>query len=319
MSAKLTDDQFITAWKQSRGSPAAVEKITGLSARGIYRRRNSLEARLGIRLETTDGPGGRPKARVEKIGFRITEDVMGGTVMIGSDGHFWPGERSVAFDAFVKLTAKLQPKIVVMNGDSFDGSRISRHPPGGWANLPDVADELAAVQERHGEIEAIAPEKCKLIWTAGNHDSRFTANLAQSAPDYVRVKGMDIADHFPAWNFAWSLWINDNTVIKHRTANGVHAAYNNTLKGGKNIVTGHTHRLHATQWADYNGLRWGIECGTLSEITPTSDKFAYAEDNAFNWSQGFVVLTFDGNGTLLEPEFCRVLNGRAYFRGEPIT
>ena len=182
-----------------------------------------------------------------------------------------------------------------------------------------MADEIEAVKERLAEIESFAPEGCPLMWPAGNHDSRFGARLAQQAPEYLAVDGFDIADHFPSWQFCWSLWINGHTIIKHRNANGVHAAYNNVLKGGKSIVTGHTHRLQATQFADYNGLRWGIECGTLSDFGPENDKYSYAEDNAANWSQGFAILHFTESGMLMEPEFCRVLSGSAYFRGERIA
>lgn len=135
----------------------------------------------------------------------------------------------------------------------------------------------------------------------------------------MRVKGVDITDHFPAWNFAWSIWLNGHTVVKHRNNQGQHAAFQNVLRGGKTIATGHTHRLQATMFSDYNGLRWGVECGTLSEISTESDKFSYGEDAPHNWSQGFVVLTFDKSGMLLEPEFCRVINGKPYFRGEIVV
>jgi predicted phosphodiesterase len=318
MPTKFSDDEFISAWKRL-GSPASVAKALGLDLRGVYARRKSIEDRHGILLETlTEGHGGRPKIEVPKQGFRALAEKVTGTVIIGSDGHFWPGERSVAFGAMVELIKDMKPSMIIMNGDSFDGARISRHLPGGWANLPDVADELDAVKERHGEIERIAPADCPLIWPAGNHDSRFTARLAQGAPEYVRVHGFDIADHFPAWQFCWSIHINNHTVVKHRHHQGLHGAYQNTLKGGKTIVTGHTHRLQAVQWADYNGLRWGIECGTLSDFGPSNDKFAYGEDNPSNWSQGFAVLTFTDSGALLEPEFCRVINGTAYFRGQSV-
>lgn len=317
MTRKLTDQEFITEFKR-HNHIENMSKATGLNVRGIYQRRKKIEARYGITLEASrPPPTPRSKAHVTKIGYRITEDVTG-TVIVFGDGHFWPGERSVAFDALIKLIQRLQPAMVICDGDSFDGARISRHAPGGWANLPDVADELAAVQERHGEIEAAAPEKCKLIHTLGNHDSRFTSRLAQQAPEYMRVKGMDITDHFPAWNFAWSVWLNGHTIVKHRHHQGIHAAFNNVLKGGKNIATGHTHRLQSIMFSDYNGIRFGIECGTVSEYDTTSDKFAYAEDNPMNHSQGFMVLTFTESGMLLDPEPCRVINGRAYFRGKPV-
>lgn len=319
MTLKLSDGDWLEAFHRSGRNFTKMADMTGMNLRNIMDRRLSLEKKLGVLLEPVGGgKAGRQKAHVTKINHRIVEDVKG-IVIVFSDGHFWPGERSVAFDAVVKLTTRLKPAMVVCNGDAVDGARISRHPPGGWAEMPSVADELAAVQERLGEIEASAPDSCKLIWPAGNHDSRFTSRLAQNAPEYMRVKGTDIADHFPAWNFCWSLFLNGNTVIKHRWHNGVHGAYNNVLKSGKTIITGHTHRLQSIQFGDYNGLRFGVECGTVSECGPENDKFSYSEDAPHNWSQGFVVLTYDEQGRLLDPEICRVLHGQAWFRGEVVS
>lgn len=318
MPTKYTDDEFISAWKRL-GSPSLVAKSLGLNLRGVIARRNNIERKHGIVLDTVSEHPKRARNEVPKHGFRATKENVTGCVIIGSDGHFWPGERSVAFGAMIELIKDLQPSMVIMNGDSFDGARISRHPPGSWAEMPSVADELEAVKERHAEIEAHAPADCNLIWCAGNHDSRFGSRLAQAAPEYIQVQGFDIADHFPAWQFCWSLWINNHTVIKHRIHQGVHGAYNNVLKSGKSMVTGHTHRLQSIMFADYNGLRWGIECGTLSPFGPENDKFAYAEDNPVNWSQGFAVLHFAPSGMLLEPEFCRVIQGAAWFRGQPIV
>lgn len=315
---KVTDGDFIALWNK-HGSPSAVAKAAGIDIRQVYVRRNHIEQKLGVILNTTTNRGsGRAKIPVPKQGFRALAENITGRVVIGSDGHFWPGERSVAFGAMIEIIKDLKPRMVIMNGDSFDGARISRHPPGGWADMPTVADELEAVKERHMEIEAYAPPGCPLVWPAGNHDTRFGSRLAQYAPEYIGVDGFDIADHFPAWQFCWSIWLNNHTVVKHRHHQGVHGAYNNVLKGGKNIVTGHTHRLQSAMYADYNGLRWGVETGTLSEMGPEIDKFAYAEDNPANHSQGFVVLTFAENGMLLEPEFCRVLNDTAYFRGQVV-
>lgn len=318
MPLKVSDEEFIACWKRL-GSPARISEALGIDVRQVYRRRAVIEEKHGFILDAADElRAKRPRNPVPKQGFRAIQENVTGTVIIGSDGHFWPGERSVAFGAMVELVKDMKPKMVIMAGDSFDGARISRHLPGGWANLPSVADELDGVKERHAELEAAAPTDSPLIWTAGNHDSRYGARLAQQAPEYMGVNGFDIADHFDAWQFCWSIWLNGHTVVKHRYHNSVAAALHNTQKSGKSIVTGHLHRLQATHWVDYNGLRWGVECGTLSDFGPENDKFAYAEDQPLNWSQGFVVLTFDHNGQLLDPEFCRVLGGTAYFRGQMI-
>ena len=320
MPTRISDEEFIACWKRV-GSPKLVAAHLGLDIRNVYQRRNNIEERHGFILDSIspNSRSGRPKVTVPKKGFRALAENVKGTVIVGSDGHFWPGERSVAFAAMVELVKDLKPAMVIIAGDSFDGARISRHLPGGWADLPTVADELDAVKERHAEIEGVAPPGIPLIWTAGNHDSRYGARLAMGAPEYIGVQGFDISDHFPAWQFCWSIWLNNHTVVKHRYHQGIHAGYQNALKSGKNIVTGHTHNLGSTMWADYNGVRWGVQTGTLSEMGPETDKFGYAEDNPANHSQGFVVLTFTEQGVLLEPEFCRVINGVAYFRGQPVT
>lgn len=316
---KVSDQDFKAAWRRY-GSPQRVSEALGIDLRGVYARRNRIEAKEHIRLETTtESKSGRPKIEVPKKGYRAFKENVTGTVLVGGDLHAWPGERSTAFAAFVEMVKELKPSVIIMNGDVFDGARISRHPPGGWAQMPTVADELEAVKERLAEIEAYAPDGCPLILPAGNHDSRFSARLAMAAPEYLQVQGFDLADHLPAWQFCWSIWLNNDVVVKHRWHQGVHAAYNNVMKSGKTIVTNHTHALLARPFADYNGVRYGVECGTLSEIGPESDKFSYAEDNPVNWGQGFVVLTFTPDGKLLEPEICRVIGGNAWFRGRVVV
>ena len=152
-------------------------------------------------------------------------------------------------------------------------------------------------------------------WTIGNHDMRFDRALAINAPQYDGVLER-LSDIFPEWDMAWSMRVNNTVMIKHRQANGVHAAYNNTLKGGLSMVTGHLHRLAVTPWADYNGRRWGVDTGTRAD--PLGPQFEYLENNATPWTSGFAVLTF-ADGLLMPPEMCQVIDdGVAWFRGSRI-
>jgi hypothetical protein len=148
----------------------------------------------------------------------------------------------------------------------------------------------------------------------GNHDARFDRKLAAQASEYEGIIPR-LEDKFPRWNFAWSLLLNDLTMVKHRYHNGIHATYNNTLKSGKSIVTGHLHRLAVTPWADYNGRRWGVDTGTLSD--PLMPQFDYGENNPTPHTSGFAVLTFK-NGMMLPPELVEVIDGSAYFRGSVV-
>lgn len=308
---KATEEEFIKAWTEL-GSPGLVAARLGITQPRVSERRNKIEARLGISLPTFNSQ--RPVDIKSRHNGRINLDLKDGTVIVFSDAHYWPDLISTAHRALLKMIGQFHPEIVVANGDMFDGSSISRYPRIGWDNKPTVKQEIDAVQERLGEVEAIS--KGRLIWTLGNHDARYETFLAANAPQYEGVKGFTLKDAFPRWLPCWSTWINEDTVIKHRYRNGVHATHNNTVNSGLNIITGHLHSLKVTPFSDYRGTRYGVDTGTLAH--PSGPQFLdYSEDNPKNHRSGFVVLTFKG-GKLLPPELVQVWDedaGVVTFRG----
>jgi hypothetical protein len=246
---------------------------------------------------------------------RVNLTVKNGIVLVGSDGHYWPGKASTAHRAFVQFCKKLKPVAVIMNGDAFDGATVSRHA-GGWEENPTVKQELDIVKERLGEIEAATP-RSRLIWPWGNHDARYELRLATVAREYANVAGMHLKDHFPKWEPCWGVWINGEVVVKHRYKGGTHAAYNNALSSGKTMITGHQHAANVTRVSDYNGYRWGVDAGCLAD--PGGPQFGYTEDNPRNHHSGFAVLTFR-DGELMWPEIVYVIaDGKVGFRGEIIN
>jgi hypothetical protein len=253
---------------------------------------------------------------VAKVKGRKEASLQDGVVLVASDFHYWPGEPSVAHRALVKFCKKLKPSIVVANGDVFDGCSISRHPPIGWNKLPSVKEELEVCKERLGEIAKAAP-KARRFFPLGNHDARYEVRLAQVAPEFKDVHFVSLADHFVEWTPCWSLHINDNTVIKHRYSGGQHAPYNNTVKSGRSIITGHLHSQKVTPYSDYNGTRYGVDTGCIAD--PYHNAFQdYTEDNSKDWRSGFCVLTYR-NGCLLYPELVTVWDANhVQFRGELI-
>jgi len=313
MHAKHTDKEFIKTWNELK-SASAVSKKLKIELRAVYFRRRALENKYKIRLIADHVSA--PEYYVRDHMSRMDVDIDDAVIFVGSDAHYWPNEISVAHQAFVKLIKKHKPDIVVMNGDAVDGSSISRYPKASWATvkIPTVKEELEAVADRLYEIEKVAGN-AKLIFTLGNHDMRFESKLANLAPEYEGIAGFSLKDHFPRWLFCMSIMLNKNLMIKHRYNNGIHGVYNNTVKAGTSMVTGHLHRLQAIIFSDYNGTRWGIDTGTLAETD--GDHMGYGEDNPKNHCSGFAVLTIR-NGRLIQPEFCAVLDGIAYFRGQAV-
>ena len=308
--ATVPEEEFIRLWNETGGSAAAVARALKIDVRGVQQRRVRIENKRGMPMLSVSHRSDRP-AKLPP--GRISATLPDGVILVGSDVHIWPGVLTTAQRAFIAFADKLKPQMVVINGDLFDGANISRHPPSIWQQekRPNVKQELEACQSF---LEAIrAPQK---LWCWGNHDSRYEASLAALTPEYEGVPGFALKDHFPEWKMAMSLWVNDELVIKHRWHNGIHAVYNNALKGGKSIVTGHLHSLKVTPWTDWNGTRYGVDTGTLAD--PDGVQFDYAEDNAKNHRSGFAVLTFK-DGKLLLPELAQVWDeDRIQFRGELI-
>lgn len=309
-----TDAEFIELWK-THGSAVKVASVLGIHTQKVGKRRRAIEMRHNISLPAKDEKRGHYYKHLNPTEYsaRRLLEVQNGTVLIFSDAHFWPGVRTTAFKALLMFIRELKPKAIINNGDAFDGASISRFPRIGWDSKPSVIEELKACKERLGEIEDAA-NGAKLYWPLGNHDARFENRLAQNAAEYEGVAGFHLKDHFTAWTPCWSVWINNDVVVKHRLKGGIHATRNNTLNAGKTTFTGHLHQLKVTPLDDYNGTRWGVDTGTLAD--PSGPQFVdYLEDGFTDWRSGFAVATFH-EGELLWPEVVRVKEfGKVDFRG----
>lgn len=319
--ASFSDEDFIAAFKKE--GPAALSARTGIqrstiSARACKLRQGGFDVPLLSRATTIAqqnivAANGGPALHDVRMPLKVPT----GQVVVFSDAHYWPGPATTMHRALLHMIKELQPVAVICNGDAVDMAAISRHPPIGWEKQPTVEEEIEASQHRLHEVIDAYP-RARRIWNLGNHDARFETKLATVAPQFAKINGIHLYDHFPLWDRAWSTWINDDVVIKHRWKGGIHATHNNTVSAGKNIVTGHLHSAKVTPYTDYNGTRFGVDTGCLAE--PFGQQFVnYTEDNSRNWISGFGVLTFH-NGKLMWPELVTKWDDNTVqFRGKLIS
>jgi hypothetical protein len=319
MTAKLCPDEDFMRLFGERGAKALAEML-GTCESGIYKRRRRLEKRLGVELSPPCGSEQRYQNKIytptypSRVPFRIDD----GVILVGSDAHLWPGYKPTAWRALEKFAEDFEDelKMLCLNGDIFDGPTASRHAQIMWENKPNVADEIEFVTECIDSLRSKMNPSAVRSWNIGNHDARFETLLSGKAPEMAGVRGTRLSDQFPHWNFAWSVWVNDELVIKHRFKGGIHATHNNTLWSGKSMTTGHLHSLKVTPFDDYHGTRYGSDSGTLND--PYGPHTAYTEDNPLNHRSGFVVHTFAG-GKMLMPEICAVVDeNTVQFRGKLI-
>lgn len=329
MTIKVSEAEFIKAWHHCGGSPAAVARAIGINVRNVQSRRDRLAGR-GVFLHTTGAHEGA-QYNAAKFGTAINahaynpiqrETVKSGIALIFGDAHYWPGEKPLAHEALCILAKRLGPKLVIGNGDLFDGASVSRHDVLGWQKLPTVAQELDAVRSRLDEIKRAAP-KAKTRTTVGNHDSRFDRRLASETPQFQEIHGMKLEDHLKDWPMSYGVLINedvDPVYVTHNVKGGIHATWNNTASTGCHVVTGHLHDQNERTRSFLLHEAVGIDHGCLADVDHES--FSYRMGRPANWRSGFAVLSFDAAGRLLPAEFCRVqIYGsykRAIFRGEVV-
>lgn len=317
-SPKVSDAEFIELWK-TLGSATKICKFIDIDVSAVHQRRRNIEKKYKIQLVAEDKSRGGRYSHLQTAHNHAARHQLGienGVVIVFSDAHFWPGIRTTAFKGLLWAIREFKPKAIINNGDAFDGASISRFPRIGWDTKPSIIQELKACEASLGEIEEEAG-RAKLIWTMGNHDSRFENRLAANAGEFEGVKGFSLRDHFPSWTSCWACWPSEEVCVKHRYKGGIHATHNNTVNSGVSIVTGHLHSLKVTPFSDYNGARFGVDTGTLAN--PTGPQFSdYLEDNPTNWRSGFAILTFF-NGRLLWPELVHDFgDGCVEFRGKVI-
>jgi hypothetical protein len=315
-----SDTEFIQLWGQLQSAQKIAEHL-GIANRAVHLRRRYIEKTYNMALHASDHRGVKYDKNKPKSFSPLKQVELGmldSCVIIFSDAHFIPHQRTTAFKGLLYMIQTLAPAAVICNGDAFDGASISRHDVTDQPATT-VIQELKACQGALGEIEEAAKSarhNVKLLWTWGNHDVRFGNRLAQHAPQFKEVLGFKLTDHFLDWEFCWAVWPTDDVIIKHRYKSGVHATHNNTVQAGKSVVTGHLHSLKVTPFSDFNGVRYGVDTGTLAETD--GPQFTYAELNPNNHRSGFVVLNFF-NGELLWPEIvAKHSEDHIQFRGDVI-
>ena len=312
---RVTDEQIITAMQETRSTSALAQRF-GISDRAMVYRMRNLGVEPAANWKTAQQPVAPTFIR-EATGRLLLE--VEGRAIVFSDAHFQPGVTSTANRALLQLIRDLKPRLVVCNGDALDGAGISRHSPTFGIRQVGPQQELNATFERMEEI-ADAAKGARLVWNLGNHDVRLHTYLATQAPELIGLTRLDIRDMFPRWEFAWSSWVNGNTVIKHRWKNSQYAPALHVQQSlGKSFVTGHLHSLKVLPKSSWSTepTAYGVDTGMLAE--PEWDAFAYREDAPADWRSGFVVLRWVDR-RLLWPEICSVASeGVVDWRGELVT
>lgn len=225
--------------------------------------------------------------------------------VVGSDFHFGCHDED-AISIFLATIEELQPKIVILNGDTMDMLAISKYPK-------DIKKHWSLLDERkayHQFLDALISisNGAKIYETVSNHsgqsiDGRWRRYLSDRLGELGCLP--DIAEKLSYQNIFMGDYQNHVDHVDYVDLNGLIVTHGTTVraaggasakgeieKWGASILHGHTHRVGSTArripsiGSRLEKQAYGFEGGCLCDLNSL-----YA--TACNWQNGFNIIALN--------------------------
>lgn len=243
--------------------------------------------------------------------------------LIFGDTHLGEDDPS-AIAALLASIARLQPGIIVCNGDVLDCCELHKSQLGKRAVQIPHRSELTIEQEIDlgkqflGAIRAAAPS-ARIAFCEGNHEMRWgrvirgsLPHLASLTPSLPTLLGLD--DLRIEWIPHGRGWkgIHGWTIL-HGTRCSLHAGKLTQQEWGGSTIQGHSHRLKMYSLTYGDGVvHYAIERGHLH-----TREASYTPREIPDWQKGFVLLTRVKRRLWL-PHLIPIVDGTAVLPGQKI-
>lgn len=208
-------------------------------------------------------------------------------VLVISDTHF-PYHHENTFYFIERIMDKIQPDLVIHNGDLTDSYAFSRYPKDSEYDEC-YSVEFSAVRQCIATLGELCPD---MFVVSSNHDDRLWDRAKSSGiPKSVLLPFRTIigADKLP-WTF------KDDLVVKIGSAPWYFSHYRgaNVLRVaeavGMSYVQGHTHtKLSVSSTVTLTGRLYGCECGCL--LGDDRHAFAYNKASIIRPNLGCLVIS----------------------------
>ena len=232
-------------------------------------------------------------------------------IAILSDIHF-PFHDEVALEAAIEHCAKINPTIVLLNGDIIDGyeqSRFDKDP-----RRRTAVAELQMLKELFAYLRHRFP-LARIIYKEGNHDERWGHYVARHCPVLFGMPEFNLYSMAECAKYGVE-HVNDRRIIKAGKLNilhgheifgggGVNPARALFLKTSNNAIIGHWHRSseHYEKLLD-NSIIGGWSTGCLCDMHPE-----YARIN--KWGHGAATVAVEEDGSFTVDNF-RIIDGKIH-------
>lgn len=236
-------------------------------------------------------------------------------VMVAGDFHF-PLQCDQTVDVFLQIVEEVQPKAVILNGDTVDLLAVSKYPK-------DIRKSYSLLEEREAyhnfldRLLEVTGEDTVIYETSANHSGNgvegrwwryISANIGDlgclpELQETLSYQNVFLGPYQQYVEYVDYVQLTDDFVILHGDVvrkNGGYSARGMYEKWQTSLMHNHTHRFGMTaQRVPALGKRpnkqfYAWENGCMCDLDPV-----YA--TACNWQNGFSIIALDGDSFGVEP------------------
>ena len=296
------------------------------------------------------GPAVRMPARKVKArkpsGFQtavIVPDIQAGYYRRSDEG-LEPIHDERAISIVLAAIADLNPELVVLVGDNFDGVEFGKYRhSAAWARTTQATiDRLTLLC---AQLRDAAPE-ARIVWLAGNHEERMSNYVLDNAAAAFGLRKGRMPESWPVMSIPYlcrfdefaveflpgypaaSFWINDRLRVIHgsKVKSGGSTAHAYLATEKTSVIYGHIHRREygARTREDRDGPKeiMAASPGCLARVDGAvpSTKGGMDLDGrplpvVEDWQQGFGVVEFEPDDGRFAYENVAIHSGWCLFRG----
>lgn len=246
--------------------------------------------------------------------FEKTADKKELTVLVSSDHHSkWLDK--FMWHVFLDTAKRMQPDVVVLNGDVLDCHDISRYPKDPTAGS-DLQGEVNFCREMLRQLREVCPNT-QIDWCEGNHEWRLIKYLTECAPGLAGLKSLEFGplmglDDFEvnvvarrgfrresarvadARNF--KVYGDNALLVTHGSKTGSNPARSELLRWNMTGISGHIHRPCVAATSDYFRTRTWTTTGCMAR----RDLAWTYNESPTEWVQGFAYASISGSRCVVQ-------------------
>lgn len=239
---------------------------------------------------------------------------------------FWPDTHAPyndenAVDLALKVTTAFKPDVLVILGDFCDMYSVSSHDKDPRRKMT-LGEELAYCRALLKQVKKAAPQSCRRVFLAGNHEWRLERYINKNAPELVDLISDEgllglKTDNWEYVPYKKSLKLGEIRVVHDIGKSGPTAHMDAVKVYGKNVVMGHTHAAGIHYSGTLGGDQHvGMTCGWLGSYEDAD--YMHIDKAMRSWMHGVGIGYQLDDGTV-HLSFVPFVNNTAVVEGKVVS